>query len=38
MAGHETSVEVLGSWSQETSKAFWEGFTPAASLQTPARG
>jgi DNA-3-methyladenine glycosylase II len=28
--GHVVTVEVLGAWSLATSKAFWEGFTPAA--------
>lgn len=27
---HEVTVEVLGPWSLSTSRAFWEGFTPAA--------
>jgi DNA-3-methyladenine glycosylase II len=27
---HEITVEVRGPWSLATSKAFWEGFTPAA--------
>lgn len=35
MAEHEVDVEVLGPWSLATSKAFWEGFAPAA---LPARG
>ncbi|MEO7588096.1 MAG: hypothetical protein ABIS84_08720 [Arachnia sp.] len=35
MATHEVSVEVLGPWSLDTSKAFWEGFAPAA---LPTRG
>ncbi len=30
MKHHELTVEVLGPWSLATSKAFWEGFTPAA--------
>jgi DNA-3-methyladenine glycosylase II len=30
MKRHETTVEVLGPWSLGTSRAFWEGFTPAA--------
>jgi DNA-3-methyladenine glycosylase II len=30
MQHHEVNVEVLGPWSLATSKAFWEGFTPAA--------
>jgi DNA-3-methyladenine glycosylase II len=30
MKQHEIDAEVLGPWSLETSKAFWEGFTPAA--------
>jgi len=27
---HTVSIEVLGPWSLATSRAFWEGFTPAA--------
>jgi DNA-3-methyladenine glycosylase II len=30
MATHTTMLEVLGPWSLDTSKAFWEGFAPAA--------
>jgi DNA-3-methyladenine glycosylase II len=30
MALHEVNVEVVGPWVLATSKAFWEGFTPAA--------
>ncbi len=30
MTRHEVKVEVLGPWSLATSKAFWEGFAPAA--------
>jgi len=30
MTRHEVRVEVLGPWSLATSKAFWEGFVPAA--------
>jgi DNA-3-methyladenine glycosylase II len=30
MKQHARDVEVLGPWSLQTSKAFWEGFTPAA--------
>jgi DNA-3-methyladenine glycosylase II len=30
MARHELDIEVLGPWSLATSKAFWEGFAPAA--------
>ncbi len=30
MTRHEVKVEVLGPWSLATSKAFWEGFVPAA--------
>jgi DNA-3-methyladenine glycosylase II len=30
MASNEVDVEVLGPWSLETSKRFWEGFAPAA--------
>jgi len=30
MAEHVAEFEVLGPWSLETSRGFWEGFTPAA--------
>jgi len=30
MTRHEVKAEVLGPWSLATSKAFWEGFVPAA--------
>ncbi|MBO0828682.1 MAG: DNA-3-methyladenine glycosylase 2 family protein [Streptosporangiales bacterium] len=30
MPQREVDVEVVGPWSLETSRAFWEGFTPAA--------
>ena len=30
MAEHVAEVEVLGPWSLNTSRRFWEGFTPAA--------
>ena len=30
MTHHQVDVEVLGPWSLSTSRAFWEGFTPAA--------
>ncbi len=30
MTRHEVDVEVRGPWSLATSRAFWEGFTPAA--------
>lgn len=30
MTQHEVVVDVLGPWSLATSRAFWEGFTPAA--------
>jgi len=30
MTRHEVRVEVLGPWSLATSRAFWEGFAPAA--------
>jgi DNA-3-methyladenine glycosylase II len=30
MTGHVAEFEVLGPWSLETSRRFWEGFTPAA--------
>lgn len=36
MARHEVEVEVLGPWSLATSRAFWEGFAPAALA--PSRG
>jgi DNA-3-methyladenine glycosylase II len=35
MATYTSQVDVLGPWSLATSKAFWEGFAPAA---LPARG
>jgi DNA-3-methyladenine glycosylase II len=37
MAGHVAEVEVLGPWSLETSRRFWEGFTPAALAGESAR-
>jgi DNA-3-methyladenine glycosylase II len=30
MPGHVAEFEVLGPWSLQTSRRFWEGFTPAA--------
>jgi DNA-3-methyladenine glycosylase II len=36
MAGHVAEFEVLGPWSLETSRRFWEGFTPAALAAEPA--
>ena len=30
MAEHVAEFEVLGPWSLQTSRRFWEGFTPAA--------
>ncbi|MDN5748679.1 MAG: DNA-3-methyladenine glycosylase 2 family protein [Pseudonocardia sp.] len=30
MARHEVDIEVLGPWSLGTSRAFWQGFAPAA--------
>jgi DNA-3-methyladenine glycosylase II len=30
MAGYVAEFEVLGPWSLQTSRSFWEGFTPAA--------
>jgi hypothetical protein len=30
MAGRVAEFEVVGPWSLETSRRFWEGFTPAA--------
>jgi DNA-3-methyladenine glycosylase II len=39
MAHHEMEVQVRGPWSLETSRAFWEGFAPAALMsQGPQRG
>jgi DNA-3-methyladenine glycosylase II len=35
MARHVSEFEVLGPWSLETSKRFWEGFTPAALADSP---
>ena len=37
MAGRVAEFEVLGPWSLETSRRFWEGFTPAALAGEPAR-
>jgi DNA-3-methyladenine glycosylase II len=37
MAEHVAEFEVLGPWSLETSRRFWEGFTPAALAGEPAR-
>jgi DNA-3-methyladenine glycosylase II len=36
MAEHVVHVEVLGRWSLDTSRRFWEGFTPAALAGRPA--
>ena len=35
MARHVAEFDVLGPWSLETSRAFWEGFTPAALAGEP---
>jgi DNA-3-methyladenine glycosylase II len=35
MARHVAEFEVLGPWSLETSRRFWEGFTPAALAGQP---
>ena len=37
MAGRVAEFEVLGPWSLQTSRRFWEGFTPAALAGEPAR-
>ena len=37
MAEHVAEFEVLGPWSLQTSRRFWEGFTPAALPGEPAR-
>jgi hypothetical protein len=36
MAEHVAEFEVLGPWSLETSRRFWEGFTPATLAGQPA--
>jgi len=36
MAEHVAEFEVVGPWSLETSRRFWEGFTPAALAGEPA--
>ena len=36
MAEHVAEFEVLGPWSLQTSRRFWEGFTPAALPGEPA--
>jgi len=36
MAGRVAEFEVLGPWSLQTSRRFWEGFTPAALAGGPA--
>jgi len=36
MARRVAEFEVLGPWSLETSRRFWEGFTPAALAGQPA--
>jgi DNA-3-methyladenine glycosylase II len=38
MAEHAARFEVLGPWSLETSRRFWEGFTPAALAGQPGLG
>jgi DNA-3-methyladenine glycosylase II len=35
MARRVAEFEVLGPWSLETSRRFWEGFTPAALAGEP---
>src|SRR5438876_5512456 len=35
MAEHVAELEVLGPWSLEASRRFWEGFTPAALASQP---
>ena len=35
MARRVAEFEVLGPWSLETSRQFWEGFTPAALAAEP---
>jgi DNA-3-methyladenine glycosylase II len=35
MAGRAAEFEVLGPWSLETSRRFWESFTPAALAGGP---
>jgi DNA-3-methyladenine glycosylase II len=35
MAGRVAEFEVLGPWSLQTSRRFWEGFTPAAPAGDP---
>ncbi|MET9229039.1 DNA-3-methyladenine glycosylase 2 family protein [Lentzea sp. NPDC003310] len=35
MADHRVEVEVRGPWSLQTSRAFWEGFTPSALPPRP---
>jgi DNA-3-methyladenine glycosylase II len=35
MAEHVVEFEVLGPWSLDTSRRFWEGFTPAAPAGEP---
>ena len=37
MAGRVAEFEVVGPWSLQTSRRFWEGFTPAALAGDPAR-
>jgi DNA-3-methyladenine glycosylase II len=37
MPGHVAEFEVVGPWSLETSRRFWEGFIPAALAAGPAR-
>ncbi|BDZ52079.1 hypothetical protein GCM10025867_43200 [Frondihabitans sucicola] len=38
MTVHTTTLDVRGPWSLETSKAFWEGFAPAALGEQPGSG
>jgi DNA-3-methyladenine glycosylase II len=38
MAGQVAEFEVLGPWSLETSRRFWEGFTPFAAELVVVRG
>jgi len=37
MAGRAAEFEILGPWSLQTSRRFWEGFTPAALADEPPR-
>ena len=38
MASHQLVLAVVGPWSMETSKQFWESFTPTAIPAGHARG